>query len=225
MRLRLTAFKYGILMSATTTGVRILRICVLIILARLLQPADFGLLASAMVAVTGLVIVAKLGLSSALVASKQDKYTAAHQVFVMNFGMGVCLSLLLVFGAGAYSRFFGEPLLQPICQVMALVILFDALRTAPDALLMKDMMFGRHILSTVFGVVAGAAASILLAILDAGVWSLVCGAVTTSIVTLGSLFILCPDMRWLYRQAWENVVAKQLLGFGIRHMTASFISY
>jgi PST family polysaccharide transporter len=225
MKLRLKAFQSGALLSITTVGIRALRFGALIVLARLLQPADFGLLALALVAVTGLTIISNLGLFSALVASKQEKYKAAHHVFVMNSGAGVCLSLLLVFGAGPYSQIYGEPVLQPICQMMALIVLFDSLKIAPDALLIKDMMLGRHVGSMVIGAVAGAAVSIVLAVLGAGVWSLVVGAVTTSLMTLVSLMIACPNMRWLYQQTWENAIAKQLLGFGTRSMTATVISY
>lgn len=225
MQLRLKAFRSGVLLSGTTVGLRALRIGALIILARLLQPADFGLLASAMVPVTGLTILSKLGLLSAMVASKQDKYKAAHHVFLMNSGVGVCLALLLFFGAGLYSDIFGEPILQSICQVMALVVIFDSLAIAPDALLLRDMLFGRHILSTVIGVVAGAIVSIALAVLGAGIWSLVAGAVTMSFLTLVSFVVACRNLRWLYQQTWERSVAKQLLTFGSRNLLSQIITY
>lgn len=225
MDLRLKVFESGVWVSVSMVAARAVRIGALIVLARLLEPSDFGLLAASLVPVAGLTIISRFGMGPALIASRDDQYQAGYHVLVMTGALGLCLALALALGAGAYAGIYAEGALEPLIRAMALMVLLDALAVAPEALLLKEMMFARHIVSTLAGVVLGAAVAIVLALSGAGAWSLAIGALTTSAVTFLGFAAFCPDAPRLVRRAWDGAVAKRLFSLACRNIASQILAY
>src|SRR5215208_5140753 len=85
------------------------------ILARILTPADFGLVALALVFIALLDTISDLGLSPALVISKPGELEErADTVFVLTVGIGAALSVVTAAVAVAAGPLFGEPDVQPL---------------------------------------------------------------------------------------------------------------
>jgi len=225
MDLRLASVRSSMVVTASSFIVRLLRIGSTIILARLLDPSDFGLIALAGILLGGLSIFSGLGLSQALIATSENTQIAAFHAFLMTAAAGILLTLLMFATAGTYAEFYGTPELTAISQVMALIVLFQALRIVPDALLMKEMLFGRRALPTIIGTMGGIVISLSLAVLGFGVWSLVAGAVTLALLELVGIAIVCPEWGWFRKHTWDNAMAKRLLSFGSRNLSTGVIRY
>ena len=162
-----------------------------IFVIRLLEPEDYGLLALA-VAVMGLItLINEMGLGSVIV----QKVNLAREVIEKILGLLVCVNLffygLLYFSAPAIAGFFSEPLLVDILRIVGLELLLGSFIVIPDSILTRDMKFQFIAVIGFIRSISASAATLVLALLDYGVWSLVLGNIFGVIVQgIGLNFIV-----------------------------------
>ena len=165
-----------------------------VMLARLLTPADFGLLT---MATTFSLLLASFGLNGFTEAIIQfqeiDHYTASN-LFWLNSGAGLLLAIAFVAAGSLLARFFGNPLVANVAAGLAVGIFIGAVSVIHLALLKRAMSFAETSANEVLGRVVCAAVSIMLALRGWGYWALVAGIVAAQFsVTVGALW-LC---RWI----------------------------
>lgn len=154
---------------------KIVNLAALMLLARLLAPRDFGLLAFAIVYMTYAETIGDLGSGAALVYWRDRRDDAAQVTFAINIVAGVFWFLLTLAIAPYVADFFNSPAGTPLVRVLAFGFLIKYLGNTHDALAQKDLRFRARALPEVgFAVLKGAVA-IALAILGFGAWSLVWG--------------------------------------------------
>ena len=168
-----------------------------IVLARILVPEDFGIIAM-LALFTGVAnIFIDSGFSSALIQRQNTTHTDESTVFFFNLGMGAVTALLLGGAAPWIAMFLKQPVLQYLSYAMAFSLFVGAFGSIHTTLLTKDMNFKTTAkVGAVSSVVAGALA-IYMASQGYGVWSLAGHAVASSIVTLLLLWIWHP-----WRPSW-----------------------
>jgi O-antigen/teichoic acid export membrane protein len=174
------------------TGLEILgrdgvNLLVFVILATLLGPEDFGLLALAMAIPLVLAIPVQEGLPDALVQRREVEDDDLQCVFWLLMAVSVALAAAVWLGAGTIAAVFGEPALAPIVQWLSLVIVLRAFAAVPGAVLSRQLLFRLFAIRTLIGVVAGGALGIGMALAGYGVWSLV--AMTIVRPLLEGLFV------------------------------------
>lgn len=193
------------------------------VLARLLGPEDFGVLAM-LLSVTAFVGVFKdFGLSSAAI-QKGDSLTApqASALFWLNVALGLALTLLVVALAPLTAWVFDDPALVPATRAIALSFLLTALGQQHGAALQSRMLFQRKAAADIGGAFASFATVLVLALQGWAYWSLVWGTVAGTAVTAVLLVVLSP-LR-LVRPARGHSL-RQMLHFG-GHVTAfEFVNY
>jgi O-antigen/teichoic acid export membrane protein len=160
------------------TGVEILgrdgvNLLVFVILATLVGPEAFGLLALALALPAILAIPVQNGLPDALVQRREVDDDDLNSVFWLLMTAGVVLALAVWFGASVVAAAFGEPTLAPIVQWLSLVIVIRAFTAVPAAVLNRQLLFRLFAIRTMIGVVAGGVLGIGMALAGYGVWSLV----------------------------------------------------
>lgn len=150
-----------------------LRTATIVVLARLLAPADFGIMSMAVV-VTGFVDLFKeLGMGSALIQRKAPSQRLLSTVFWTNVIFGF-LAGAIVFGlAPLAATFYRDERVVPILQLLSLGFIISSLGVVQSALLTKQMAFKKLAVIEVGGAVVAAAVAIALAVQGAGVFSLV----------------------------------------------------
>jgi O-antigen/teichoic acid export membrane protein len=112
-----------------------------VVLARLLTPADFGLVAMVST-LTGLgQAFADLGLSEATIQRKEISHDQVSALFWINVAIGLGLMLITAALAPAFARFYRDPRLTNITLVVSLTFLVGGLRVQPDAILRRQMRF------------------------------------------------------------------------------------
>jgi len=154
------------------TGSRILEFAFGIMLARLLVPADFGLIVTIQV-FTGFVgMLASGGMGQALIRAKHADKNDFYAVFTLQLAVAIPVYLSFCFVAPWFADFFGNPLYKDLLPVSALMFLLRPISSAHSSWLAREMQFKKKsVISIITGVITGAT-SVLMAWSGMGVWSL-----------------------------------------------------
>ena len=155
------------------TGSRILDFAFGVILARLLVPADFGMIVTVQV-FTGFVgMLTSGGMGQALVRAKEVDDNDFHAVFTLQLMLGLLIYLGFYLAAPWFATFFENPLYEDLLQVSALSFLMRPFAYMHGSWLNREMDFKRR---SIIGIISGVATgifSVLMAWAGMGVWSLV----------------------------------------------------
>lgn len=208
------SFRSGVVVTATSLGVRLLNLGAIAVLARVLVPADFGAVALGMVVVSSTQLLSTVGMGSALVASKHEPRSVAFHAFVVNLGMGLVLFGVAFALADQLAALLGGQGLGDLFRLLSVVIVINVVGVVPDALLIKHMQFGRRAITDVVAMVAQVATSIPMAFAGYGATSLAVGLIVYALVGVGLRSAISPRIGWLRPQVWQAHVASSLVRFG-----------
>lgn len=151
----------------------VLQLLSTVVLARLVNPEQYGLVGM-VVAIVGVGdALSNVGLSQATVQRKDITQPHVTLFFWLQVAVGAVLTVLTMLGAGLLSRFYGHPDLVPITLVLAPTFLLNALSAQHQAVLSRQMRFGVLALIDVVGLALGVTVAIAMAAEGAGVWSIV----------------------------------------------------
>lgn len=159
-----------------------------IVLARLLSPGEFGLMAMLTVLIGFANYFANFGFSTAIIQKKEVTDVDLSSVFWVNVLMGVVLTLAFFLGAPFIASFFKEPDLGPLTMVVSVNFFLGSLTMVHFALLSRQMAFKEIALSTFLAILFSYACAILLAYQGFGVWSLVSQSLVNTLVLSGLYF-------------------------------------
>ena len=155
------------------TGQRFLEFAFGIVMARLLVPADFGLIVTIQ-AFTGFVgMLTTGGMGQALIRAKTVDNADFNAVFTLQFSLGLVVYLLFFLTAPWFADFFGEPIYKDLMRVSALTFLLRPFTYMHSSWLNREMDFKTRTLIGMVTVVSTGIFSIVMALLGWGVWSLV----------------------------------------------------
>jgi len=159
-----------------------------IVLARLLSPEDFGLLAVAMVVVAFVSLFQDLGLKQALVQRREAGSALKAAVFWGGIGLGGLWFLALWVAAPWLGEFYRSPGVVPVIRSLGALFLIAPLGAVPEALLLREMAFRRLFRVELLPSLAPGVVSITLAFMGWGVWSLVWGTLAGSALRVVGLW-------------------------------------
>lgn len=193
-----------------------------IVLARLLTPADFGLVAMAGLFVGLASLVNEFGLTSALVQRRDLSDDEIQSVFWFNLTLGGVMVLAGVALSHPLAAFFGQPLLAWILPVSSLSFLISSFALIPSALFARHMEFRRPAIGGVWAAAATLVSAAGLALLGAGVWAMVVGGL---VGTLTLTAYLVGYSGWRPRAHFRWSEARPLAGFGGVLMAATLVNW
>lgn len=170
--------------SMSTFGRRILALLANIILARLLAPADFGLVAMAAVVLGFIDIFKDLGTGAALIQRKDVNEGLLSSIFWFNVGFGMFATATTIACAPLIAYLYKEPRVIPILIGMSISFFMSALTIVHNCLLQRQMAFVTLAKIEVAAAIVSYIVGIGAALLGHGVWSLVYQVVTNSAVFL-----------------------------------------
>ncbi|MDX6233259.1 MAG: hypothetical protein QOH68_2263 [Nocardioidaceae bacterium] len=145
------------------------------VLARLLVPADFGVVMLGFVAMNVIGIFGDLGLGATLVVRQDLDRPALGTVLTLLVASGTALAGLLVLTAPVLSRMFREPRLGGVLVALAPLTVMGSFNWFYQWLLQRDLEFKRRFIGVAVQTLAYASVSVSVAVLHAGVWSIVAG--------------------------------------------------
>jgi PST family polysaccharide transporter len=225
MALRQKIFRSGIAVTASSLGVQFLSFVTTIILARLLEPSDFGIMRLAAILLASMYLFAGMGMGPALIASRASTVRAAYHAGSTTAVGGLVLTAVVFALAPILAGFMDEEILTPIVRWMSIGVLMISLRIVPNAVLEREMMFGRRIIPDISGAFARMFVAVGLALAGYGVWSLVVAWIAERVVAVVAALIVCPTLEWMKRQKWDRGIARGLWKFGFTQLRTGLVQY
>ena len=192
------------------------------ILARLLTPSDFGLIAMVLVFSNFVAIFSGFGLQSAIVQKKEVSDEALSSIFWINVGLGALLTLALAASAPLVAAFYSQPRLTPIVVFISTTFFITSFSNVPYGLLTKRMNFKALAIIESCAIGISGPIAIFLAFAGYGVWSLAWYTVLSTVFTVVFTWIYA---RWVPHFLLGLQHVKGLLGFGANLTGFTFVNY
>lgn len=197
-----------------------LQFLVMIIMARLLSPADYGLVAMLQIFIAVSQSLIDSGFSQALIRKKDRTQTDLSTAFYFNIVVGLFLYFVLFFSAPLIADFYEVPELVNITRVIALGLLFNSLTVVQLALLSININFRLQAKVTLFAAAVSGILGITLAYTGFGVWSIVVQQVSNLGVNALMLWIVS---HWKPSLCFSMDSFRNLFGFGSKLMLSGLI--
>ncbi|MBL7074895.1 lipopolysaccharide biosynthesis protein [candidate division KSB1 bacterium] len=211
MELKTKTLTAAFWVGLTSAFSKIVSFATTLILARLLTPNDFGLIAYGFLIIGSIGIFREMGLNRALIYQKRDIATAANTAFFLILAWSVVLYFLAFFSSPYLALFFNESNLNLLIKIMALSLVLTSLTDVPFSLLEKEIRFKQRVIPesiqlTTYGIV-----STIAAFKGCGYWSFVIGQLSADVLQLGAVWFVSE---WRPRLAFSRKMAVELFGFG-----------
>lgn len=191
-----------------------------LVLARILSPAEFGILGMITIFIAISNSIIDSGFSNALIRKTDAKEIDYNTVFFFNLALSTLLYTILFIASPAISRFFKEPQLVEITRVMGLLLFINALAIIQRTLLVKRVDFKTQTKVSIIASAGSAFVGIGMALMGYGVWSLVGQQLSRQF--LNTLFL------WVFN-TWRPAIEfsiqsfKELFGFGSKLLLSGLI--
>jgi O-antigen/teichoic acid export membrane protein len=215
----LHAFKWSVLGEVASRAIGPL---VFLVMARLLVPVDFGVVAAATVIISFSQVFSDAGLAKALIQRQERTEESANVVFWLNLGIGLLVVAILQFAAPQIAGFFHDQRITPVVRVLSLQILLAAFSSVHTALLQKGLNFKQLFWVRLVTTGVPGLASIPLAMYGMGYWALVAGTLSGQVVQSIMLWNRSP---WRPHWGLDRVLAGELIAFGKWAMLSGLLGW
>ncbi|MCP1337470.1 lipopolysaccharide biosynthesis protein [Futiania mangrovi] len=195
-------------MTALRWGIRGIGLISTIILARLLAPEDFGLVAIAMLSVAFLEVMTDTGLRSALIRHEAPERAHYDTAFTLNFLVALVLFTAQVSLAAPLARFFDAPAAELLIKLLAFRTLLLGLENIATVNFMRDLAYARDFRFNVATKLISAVLTVTVAVILRNYWALVIGLIGASAIRTVLSYWLVP---YLPRPNLSKT--RELLGF------------
>jgi O-antigen/teichoic acid export membrane protein len=192
-----------------------------LVLARLLSPDDYGLIAMIMVFIALSSVLVDGGFGQALIRKEKANQTDFSTIFFLNLAISVLLYLVLFFTAPLISQFFKQPQLIKISRILFLSIIFYALYFIQYVIIVKDVAFKSLAKVNIAATIVSGGIGIFLAIIGARVWALVIQQISFHFLRLILFFMI---RRWRPIPVFSFGVIKEFWSFSIHLLGTSVLN-
>lgn len=210
---------WKLLESFLSKGVSML---VSIVLARILLPDDYGIIAFTSVFINLSDTLIQAGFSTALIRKEKVDEKDYSTVLGISIIMAFFLYIVIFLSAPIISNFYNEPLLVNVLRVIALSLFFQAFASVRTAIVSREMKFRVLFTCSMVSNVLSGIVGIAIAYLGFGVWALVIQQLAQQLILTVSLFI-AVKMKVKFKIYKES--AKELVPFSIKVLTSSLLSF
>jgi len=182
-----------------------------LVLARLLSPAEYGLIGIVTIFTTILLGFVDSGFSNALIRKKDVTDDDYNTMFIVNMTMSVLMCSLLYLSAPAIAIFFERPQLVALVRVMGVILVFQALSIVQVTVLSRNIDFKTKTKASVISAVTSGIVGIAMAFTGFGVWSLVAQQLSRQLIYSVSLWVF---NRWWPKLKFSVDSFRYMWGFG-----------
>lgn len=176
-----------------------------LVLARILTPDDFGLIALATSFAIALEVVLELGLEDQIIRARQLDRSVYDTAFTLNLLRAVLIGLLVAAAAGWAARFFGDPRLELLVLILAVTTAFSGLKNLGVVEFRRNLDFAMEFRLMILPRLASVAATLVLAFLLQSYWALIIGIVVARVGTVAMSYIVHPYRPRLSLALWREM--------------------
>ena len=192
-------------------GAQSVTFIVSIILARILEPTVYGIVALVTVFTNILGVFIDSGMGNALIQKKDADDIDFSSVFYFNIIMCSVLYFLMFIAAPFMAAFYNMPELTAIVRVLSLSLVISGVKNIQVSYISKNMLFKRFFFSTLGGTIGAAIIGIIMALNGFGVWALVTQSLFNSII---DTIILWVTVKWRPKKIFSLNRLKALFSYG-----------
>jgi O-antigen/teichoic acid export membrane protein len=215
------ALRGGMVSVAMQYGNGVLQILAAIILARLLTPGDFGLVAIVTVLTSFAPLLIDFGLGDATTQRKKITPSQVSSLFWLSSGVGLAVALAVAAASPLIAAVYREPELEPIALCTSITFVLWGISNQHLALLRRTMQFGRIARIQLLGSLVGIATAIVLAMAGCGYWALVARPIANAAYVVAGAWLGC---RWRPGLAAFDEETKSMIRFGL-HVVGFSVTY
>ncbi|QUA54038.1 lipopolysaccharide biosynthesis protein [Aristaeella lactis] len=202
-------------------GAQGVTLIVSLVLARLLEPSVYGIVAYVLVFTTILQVFVDSGLGTALIQKKNADDLDFSSVFYFNIIICFSLYALLFLGAPYISLFYGIDELTPIVRVLGLSLLISGIKCVQQAYVSRYLLFKKFFYATLAGTVGAAIIGITMAYMGFGVWAIVAQNLFNQTI---DTIILWITVKWRPKKCFSMRRLKGLFSYGWKLLVARLLS-
>ncbi len=189
----------------------VIRMASTIMLARLLTPRDYGLIAMVAILVDFVSMFQHMGLSTATVRWAEINHRQVSTLFWLNILLSAAIMLAAVALAPLLAWFYHEPRLLAVTACYAVAIFLTGLNIQHEAILARQMRFGTIATIEITSIVTGLVAAVIAAWYGAGYWALVVNQLVMTLATVIGVWTTC---RWIPGLPSRGSGIRSLLSYG-----------
>jgi len=216
-----TVRSMGLLAMGTGAG-KAISFATTLILARLLAPEDYGLMALAMVFVGLISFFNDVGLGAAIVQHPELDRRAINGCFAFSIALGTLLTVICALASGPVAAFYGREVLAPMIAVLGINFLIGSFSSVPNSMLRRAMRFRPLVQGSLLGVAVQSAVVLACAWKGLGVWSLVIAFVAQSLTQVIWTWVASG---WRPTGGFDLKGARQLVGYGMTITYSRFLTF
>lgn len=218
-----TSLKKAVVINAVSKYSRILiNLVFTAILARLLSPEDYGIVAIVTVFTSFFSVFADLGFGTAVIQNKNLNKEDTDSIYTFTVYLGLGLGILFVLFSYPISVFYGNSVYFPIGCILAISLFFSTLNMIPNAVIMKNKQFMLVGIRTIVIVIVSGIITVVLAIFGFKYYALVLSSVISSIITY--LWNM-KNVELKFRGKVNKESIQKVLSFSIFQFGFSFVNY
>lgn len=203
-------------------GRQAVSLVVFFLLARLLNPETFGLIALASVFIAFVELFLDQGLSRAIVQRQEVESEHLDTAFWTTLGISLFLTSLSIACAGLAADFFKQSELTRIIHYLSITFIFSGLSSVQQAILERQLAFKSLAIRSLIAVFVSGIVGVVMAFLDFGVWSLVGQQLTNGLM---QVLVLWRVSNWRPGFRFSTTHAKELFNFGINVSAFNIINF
>jgi lipopolysaccharide exporter len=190
-------------------GSKAINVVTTVVLARLLVPEDFGIIALANLTMNVVNVLKDFGLGGAFVLQQDLDERGKGTILTLLMAMGTGGALLLAAASPLVAEFFHEERLTAVLAFLSITVFFGGFASFYETALWRELEFRRRFVAFAAQSLSFAAIAIGLALLGAGLWSMVVGQTAAAVVLCAALYVLSP---YHVRPAFDRESARRTLG-------------
>lgn len=205
---------------AERAGAQGISFVISMVLARLLLPQEYGIIALVTVFITICDVFVTYGFGSSLIANKDSDSLDFSTCFYFGLALAIVLYIIVYFTAPLLADFYGNEILTPVIRVMGLRIPLAAVNSVQHSYVSKHMIFKKFFYATIIGTIISGIAAVIMAYMGCGVWALVEQYLGNVCIDTICLFLIC-EWKPTLEFSWESL--KKIYSYGWKILAVGLI--
>lgn len=202
------------------SGVQGVQFFLQIILARLLAPSDYGIIAIISIFIAIANVFVQSGFNTALIQKKYTTEKDYSSVFYLSIVVSIIIYIILYFSAPFIARFYKIDQLVPVIRILSITLFLGAYNSIQNAIISKTMQFKKLFFSSSISVIISGIFGVVLAYLGFGVWALVVQQIVNQ---LSICIILSFILKWHPKFIFSIKRIKILFNYGWKILISSLL--
>lgn len=213
----LSSLMWKLLERSGTQGIQFI---VQIVLARILLPNDYGIIALIAIFITVANVFVQSGFNTALIQKKDATEEDFSSVFYLSLFIAIILYALIFFASPYIAYFYKTPELISVLRVLSITLIFGAFNSIQNAIISRRMEFKKLFASSIGAIILSGITGIVLAYIGLGVWALVAQQLVNQ---LSVTVILWFTVKWRPKLIFSFSKINKLFSYGWKLLLSALI--